>query len=252
VIVLAADDVGERVVRILLDRGQALTAVVLHTSDPRSHNESIRDLVRRQGSHDLLATEADLERPDFLDDLAAASPRFGILAWWPSIIKGRLLELPASGWLNLHPSFLPFNRGRHPNFWCLASDTPCGVSIHLADPGVDSGPIVVRRRVETTWEDTGGSVYVRSRDAIVQLFEEHIDRILDGGLELVAQDPMEGSFHRSPDMDDASEIDLDAPTTARALLNVIRARTFPPYPAARFREGGHTYAVRVEIEKVAE
>ena len=32
--------------------------------------------------------------------------------------------------INLHISFLPFNKGAHPNFWSFAENTPSGISIH--------------------------------------------------------------------------------------------------------------------------
>lgn len=250
-IVLAADYVGVHVVRMLLERRYPVTAVVLHSSDPRSHNETIKELASQHGSTALLATEADLKRGDYLERLAQAAPRVGILAWWPSIIQGRLLEIPSSGWLNLHPSFLPFNRGRHPNFWCLATDTPCGASLHFVDRGIDTGPVIAREAIETTWEDTGASVYMRTRELVMQLFSQHIDAIVDGRLRGEPQDPGAGSFHLSSELVSASEIDLDEPTTARQVLNRIRARTFPPYPGARFTDNGDVFNVRVEITRIA-
>ena len=60
------------------------------------------------------------------------------------IIKGELLEkikklkIPI---LNLHISYLPYNRGAHPNFWAHVTNTPSGVSIHEIAKKVGTGPI---------------------------------------------------------------------------------------------------------------
>jgi methionyl-tRNA formyltransferase len=44
--------------------------------------------------------------------------------------------------VNLHISLLPWNRGADPNFWSWLDDTPKGVTIHLIDEGVDTGPLI--------------------------------------------------------------------------------------------------------------
>ena len=49
--------------------------------------------------------------------------------------------------VNLHISYLPFNRGSHPNFWSHFDDTPSGVTIHLIDEGIDTGPYLFQKRV---------------------------------------------------------------------------------------------------------
>ena len=55
--------------------------------------------------------------------------------------------------VNLHSSYLPWNRGAHPNFWSFYDDTPSGVSIHLIDEGVDTGPILYQKYVDISGED---------------------------------------------------------------------------------------------------
>ncbi len=60
----------------------------------------------------------------------------------PSVIKR--LKRPI---INLHMSYLPFNRGAHPNFWSFIENTPKGVSIHEIDENIDTGPVVVKKKV---------------------------------------------------------------------------------------------------------
>ena len=47
--------------------------------------------------------------------------------------------------INLHISYLPFNRGAHPNYWSFKEKTPKGVTIHFMDEGIDTGPILVQK-----------------------------------------------------------------------------------------------------------
>ena len=80
---------------------------------------------------------------------------------------------------NLHISYLPFNRGAHPNFWSFYDKTPSGVTIHLIDEGIDTGPIVYQKYVyfdknEVTFQET----YKRLIKEIEQLFIKNISNIL--------------------------------------------------------------------------
>ena len=68
------------------------------------------------------------------------------LLWWPKIIKKDLIEIPSSGVINIHPSYLPFCRGKDPNYWALRDDLKFGVSIHKVTPGIDDGPILFRKK----------------------------------------------------------------------------------------------------------
>lgn len=171
----------------------------------------------------------------------------GILAWWPHIIKEPLITTPRRGFINFHPSLLPYNRGKHYNFWALVEQSPFGVTLHRVVPGIDAGPILFQRRIPYDWSDTGATLYDRAQAAMIELFTENYPRICVGDYVERPQDPLAGSFHFANEMEAASVIDLDGSTTARSLLNLIRARTFPGKPACRFMDAGRTWEVRLTI-----
>ena len=50
--------------------------------------------------------------------------------------------------INLHISYLPFNRGKHPNLWSHIENTISGVTIHLIDEGLDTGNILFQKEVD--------------------------------------------------------------------------------------------------------
>ena len=50
--------------------------------------------------------------------------------------------------INLHVSYLPYNRGAHPNFWSFAENTPSGVTIHKIDKGIDTGNIIYQKLLD--------------------------------------------------------------------------------------------------------
>ena len=49
--------------------------------------------------------------------------------------------------INLHISYLPFNRGAHPNIWSHIDNTPSGVSIHYINEGIDTGDIIIQKKI---------------------------------------------------------------------------------------------------------
>ena len=50
--------------------------------------------------------------------------------------------------VNLHISYLPYNKGAHPNFWSFAENTPSGVTIHKIDKGLDTGKIIFQKLLD--------------------------------------------------------------------------------------------------------
>ena len=81
---------------------------------------------------------------------------------------------------NLHISFLPYNRGAHPNFWSFYDNTPAGVTIHLIDEGVDTGPIISQKYVNFKKEDnTFSKTYLLLKREIENLFLECVDKLLN-------------------------------------------------------------------------
>ena len=70
---------------------------------------------------------------------------------------------------NLHISYLPYNRGAHPNFWSFYDNTPSGVTIHLMDSGIDTGAIVKQKYVNfKESEDT----FVKTQSVLIKSIQD--------------------------------------------------------------------------------
>lgn len=63
------------------------------------------------------------------------------------IISFEILNNKQTRFINLHPSFLPYNRGADPNIWSILENTPKGVSIHLISSEIDTGDILAQKLV---------------------------------------------------------------------------------------------------------
>ena len=95
------------------------------------------------------------------------------------IIKKEQVCKSSAPIINLHVSYLPWNKGAHPNFWSHYDCTPSGVTIHEIDSGIDTGNIIYQRYVNfKDKEDTFALTYRRLLIEIEDLFNKNIDSIL--------------------------------------------------------------------------
>lgn len=173
----------------------------------------------------------------------------GLLLWWPKIISPSIICSTKLGFVNTHPSLLPYNRGKHYNFWALVEQCPFGVSLHLVEKEIDCGDLVAQKSIEYTWEDTGETLYRKAIAGMKELLTDTYPRLREQEFAPKAQDLSMGSFHVSSELEAASRIALDEPLAARQLLNLLRARTFEGHPACSFCDDGVEYEVRIKITK---
>jgi len=103
--------------------------------------------------------------------------------------------------INLHPSFLPWNRGYYPNYWSIKEKTPFGVSIHRIDEGIDTGEILAQTQCFYCELDTLRTTYNRLRNQIVGLFRTCWPEIRLNQLPGISQDNEEGSHHLKSEFD---------------------------------------------------
>lgn len=74
--------------------------------------------------------------------------------------------------VNIHNSYLPWNRGADPNIWSIVDDTPRGVTLHYMDAALDKGYIITQRLVEKEIGETLQSSYEKLDKTAKELFQE--------------------------------------------------------------------------------
>lgn len=204
-------------------------------------------LAARKKKIPLFMFESEVRLQEELSDIAPFD--LGILAWWPKLISREIMKLSVGGFINTHPSLLPYNRGKHPNFWAIVEEAPYGVSLHYVDEGIDSGDIVAQLAIPYGWEDTGETLYHKATQKMFELFKSVYPKIRSNCINRIPQDLSKGSLHYASEIDKASKIYLDKYYTARQLINLLRARTFSGYPSCYFEDNGITYEITVNIKK---
>lgn len=120
---------------------------------------------------------------------------------YKSIIKKKILKQLKRPPINLHISYLPYNRGSDPNYWSFKEKTPSGITIHEIDDGVDTGNIIYRKKIEfkNKKKETLKSTYWTLRKEIEKLFVRKYKEILNNTYKSF-KIKNKGTYHKKSDL----------------------------------------------------
>ena len=110
------------------------------------------------------------------------------------ILEKKLLDYLDGNVINTHPSILPLNRGWQPNFFSILYNDPTGVTIHQVDEGLDTGNIILQKKIFYDPHMTLRQTYTIFRKTIENLLINNFDQIYNGKLEKHPQ-KSKGSFN---------------------------------------------------------
>lgn len=112
--------------------------------------------------------------------LRSFDPALICMAGFMRIVSRELLKEYPSRILNIHPALLPSFPGLHAQRQALQYGVKVsGCTVHLADEGVDTGPIVMQRAVEVLDEDTEETLSARILEQEHEIYWRSIALILD-------------------------------------------------------------------------
>jgi len=180
-----------------------------------------------------------LRRPEAVEELASLRPDVIVVCAFGVILRQPVLDIPAKGVLNVHPSLLPRHRGASPIAAAiLAGDEQTGVTIMLLDPGMDTGPILSQRAVPISPWDTSGSLGERLAEVGAELLLEVVPRWLADEIEPQPQDDSLATQAPLLSKEDGA-IDWNLP----AIDIWRRVRAFNPWPGAFTTLAGQTLLI---------
>ncbi len=139
-------------------------------------------------------------------------PDLGITAAYGKIIPKDILDIPKSGFINIHPSLLPKYRGPSPiQTAILNGDKETGVSIILMDEKMDSGPIVAMSNVKCQMSNvTHKELEKKLANLGTELLLKTIPRWLKGEIKPIPQDESKATYTKIFKKDDG-KIDWKKP-----------------------------------------
>ncbi len=175
-----------------------------------------------------------LKTAEAISRLADLHPDVIVVAAFGQILPQSVLDIPAYGCINIHPSLLPKFRGASPVAAAILSgDEFTGVSIMLLDAGMDTGPVLARAAVPVSPQDNTGSLTAKLSLIAARLLQE----VLTGWVrrEIVPQPQNEAEATYSAQIT-KEEGEVDWHLSARAIWRRVRA--FNPWPGCFTRWHG--------------
>jgi methionyl-tRNA formyltransferase len=170
--------------------------------------------------------------------------------WGSFIFKEDILSKTKQS-LNIHPSFLPYCRGRDPVVWAIKHGWPAGVTLHEITPGVDEGAIWAQEQVPYSLPTTGGDLYAQVADRCWQLFEDKWADIRSLKIKPVPQVEIDDirTFKRK-DLKVDQVIDLDSDSQANLLLRRLLAHDFSSDYRAEIIINAKRYRVKLHLDPI--
>ena len=147
ILYLGTKDVGKQCLEILGDYKKFLTGVVTLAG---KENEEIQRITRRYRVP--LFVDIDVNSPEFLKHISASKTDVVLCISYPMILKKAILNLPPLGCINMHPAYLPEEKGCFPTIWAILKDKKrTGYTIHYMDEGIDTGDIIAQVEVPSRY-----------------------------------------------------------------------------------------------------
>lgn len=236
--------------KLLISVGDAPSILCVSDGTRASHAAELEKIFREAGGR-YVWSSSELTADALNECLPLEGLDFGLSVHFPHIIEDDLLSVPKRGWLNLHPAYLPWNRGWHTPSWSILEETPAGVSLHRMTPAVDAGDIVARHRIEIDPGDTAHTLYQRLLDEELRLLEGSWETVRSPFWPRISNQADEGTVHRRSELftEEMQRIDLDKTYHGYELVNKLRALTTNTWGEAAFFEAqGRRYRMRLEIE----
>ena len=152
-----------------------------------------------------------------------------VMAYVTDIVPNEIIQAPARGTIQYHPSLLPLHRGPSSINWAIIhGDTKTGLSIFWPDEGLDTGPILLQKRVEIAPDDSVGSLYFNHLFPMgVEALIESVDLVANGNAPRIAQDETQATYEGWCGSRDAQ---VDWSQNADTVHNLIRG--CDPQPGA--------------------
>jgi methionyl-tRNA formyltransferase len=170
------------------------------------------------------------------DAIVATGAELAVVVAYGKILPRAVLDATPRGCINVHGSILPKYRGAAPVQWAVIHNEPeTGVSIMQLDEGMDTGPVLLERRVAIDPDETSGELLARLAPVGAAALLEALAQIAGGTSHATPQDHARATHAPMLDKRDGA-IAFDRPAAEVA----ARIRGVDPWPGAQAQLRGAT------------
>jgi methionyl-tRNA formyltransferase len=171
---------------------------------------------------------ARIKKEDAVAEIRALAPDVIVVMAYGQILPRSVLEIPRVACLNLHASLLPRHRGAAPIQAAIAADDrESGISVMYVDEGLDTGDVLLQKRIEIMPDETGGSLHDRLAQIAPEALSEALAQVQAGSAPRLPQDSSAATYAPKLEREHGR---IDWSESAALIERKIRA--FNPWPGA--------------------
>ena len=186
IIFMGTPDFAEKSLRNLHEsKDNEVIAVVTNTDKPKGRGMKLFQSPVKQYAleHNLKIYQPDKIKTnnEFIETLKEMKPDFICVVAYGKILPKEILDIPKYGCINVHASLLPKYRGAAPIQWAIINgEEVTGVTTMYMDTKMDTGDIILEKKVKIGENETTGELWNRLGDLGAELLLETIEKIKDG------------------------------------------------------------------------
>ena len=179
------------------------------------------------------------------------SSNVAVSALFGHLIPAEVVKFFGSNLVNLHPSLLPIGRGADPIAWAIIEQKKQGVTIHVVEEGLDSGPVICQSEIPSDFGMNAGEIY--------ELAMHELERLFIG---LLANWPKrvnpekqvgEPTLHQARELKALRAKVLQGDLNLEHTLRMIQALTFSDGRTPKLRlSNGELWEISLKMSKVEE
>lgn len=233
IIFIGTPDFAVASLQALVEAGANIVAVITAPDKPagrgkKIHQPAVKEYAIEQGLT-VLQPER-LKNPDFLKELAAYKADLQVVVAF-RMLPEAIWNMPPMGTINVHGSLLPQYRGAAPINWAIINgEKESGVTTFKLKHEIDTGDILLQKRVPILDSDNVGSLYNKLMKEGADLLVDTIQGLAEGTLEEVPQATLAVDELKSAPKIFKPDTLIDWNKGVKDIHNLIRGMS--PYPAA--------------------
>jgi folate-dependent phosphoribosylglycinamide formyltransferase PurN len=135
---------------------QVFIVKLLMLSSAKRKNEILREFNLEDAPlpQEKILSVKSVNEPECIAVLQRINPAIVVIIG-TRIISKRVLDCIPANFVNIHAGITPRYRNVHGAYWALVNNDceNCGVTVHLVDPGIDTGSIIYQSRISISPRD---------------------------------------------------------------------------------------------------
>jgi methionyl-tRNA formyltransferase len=243
VVFIGTGEIGVTTLQALLRSGEhQLIGVVTQPDKPVGREQRIEPPPIKRA---LFGTKMSILQPERIKDrqsieeIRALAPDVIAVMAYGQILPRAILEIPPLACLNLHASLLPRWRGAAPIQAAIAAgDRETGITVMYMDEGLDTGDILLLRKIDILPTDTGGSLHDRLSEIAPEVLLDCLGLLVSGTAPRILQDNSLATYAPKLNREDG-RIDWSEP--AEVIERKIRA--YNPWPGEFMKLGSQNLKI---------